>query len=285
MKRINLILSILILVLSSCSSDNGENVTPVTPSAILVKKIIQLDQNGKEISTTDFVYNGNKIVSEVITKRDLSVIGNIGFIYQYKTEYTYTGNLITSIKVKNINANHDKLVLKTDFLYNSSEELISSIREQYFDTFKGILRLVYNKLDATTVSCKMYSSDSRDNIETQIWEGKFSFDTNKNLVRSESLDANFLYGSFEYDKKSNPQKSILGLNKIMFEEIPPIYNASTKRYHLNRFNNILKSNISGHFPKYNQYTYNANGYPSEMKEYYIYNGNNIHDVTFQYFYE
>ena len=86
MKRMNLIVSILILVLSSCSSDNGENVTPVTPSAILVKKIIQLDQNGKEISTTDFVYNGNKIVSEVITKRDLSVIGNIGFIYQYKTE-------------------------------------------------------------------------------------------------------------------------------------------------------------------------------------------------------
>ena len=285
MKKINLILGILILVLSSCSSDNGENVTPVTPSTTLVKKIIQLDQNGKEMSTTDFVYNGNKIVSEVTAKKDFSIFGNIGFMYQYKTEYTYSGSLITSIKVKNINANNDKLVLKTDYLYNSSEELISSTREQYFDTFKGLLRLVYNKLDANTVSCKMYSSDSRDNKETQIWEGKFSFDTNKNLVRSESLDANFLYGSFEYDTKSNPKKDILGLNKIIFQEFAPNYNASTLRYHLNRFNNILKSNISVHFPTYNQYTYNVNGYPSEVKEFYIYNGNNIHDVTFQYFYE
>jgi hypothetical protein len=71
----------------------------------------------------------------------------------------------------------------------------------------------------------------------------------------------------------------------MFQEIPPLYNASALRYHLHKFNNVLKSNISGSFPKFNQYTYNANGYPSEMKEYYIYNGNNIHDLTFQYFYE
>ena len=208
----------------------------------------------------------------------------MSFLYNYKTEYTYTGNLITSIKVKNSIA-QDKLVLKTDFLYDSNEDLISSTREQYFDTFKGILKLVYNKLDANTVTCKMYSSDSRDNVETQIWEGKFSFDANKNLIRSESLNATSLFGSFEYDTKSNPKKGILGLNKIMFQEIPPLYNASATRYHLHKFNNVLKSNISGSFPKFNQYTYNANGYPSEMKEYYIYNGNNIHDLTFQYFYE
>ncbi|MFV8466875.1 hypothetical protein [Flavobacterium sp. LB1P62] len=272
-------------LLLSCSSDNAGNDTPVVPASVLVKKIIELDKDGKEMSTTDFVYNGNKIVSEVIAKKDLSVVGNIGFLYSYKTEYTYTGNLITSIKVKNIVANQDRLVLKTDFFYDSNEDLISSTREQYFDMFKGILRVVYTKINTNTVNCKMYSSDSRDNIETLIWEGKFSFDTNKNLVKSESLDASLLFGSFEYDTKSNPKKSILGLDKIVFHEIPPLYNVSTLRYHLNRFNNILKSNISGYFPRYNQFSYNLNGYPSEIKEYYIYNGNNIHDVTFKYFYE
>jgi hypothetical protein len=285
MRKIALGLIVLLLVLSSCSSDSGENDTPATPSTVLVKKIIELDKEGKEMSTTDFVYNGNKIVSEVIAKKDLSVIGNIGFLYTYKTEYTYTGNLITSIKVKNIGANQDKLVLKTDFFYDSNEDLISSTREQYFDTFKAILRVVYTKINTTSVNCKMYSSDSRDNIETMIWEGKFSFDTNKNLVKSESFDASLLFGSFEYDTKSNPKKGILGLDKIVFQEIPPLYNVSALRYHLHRFNNVLKSNISGSFPRYNQYTYNANGYPSEMKEFYIYNGNNIHDVTFQYLYE
>jgi hypothetical protein len=285
MRKIALGLIVLLLVLSSCSIDSGENDTPATPSTVLVKKIIELDKEGKEMSTTDFVYNGNKIVSEVIAKKDLSIIGNIGFLYTYKTEYTYTGNLITSIKVKNIGANQDKLVLKTDFFYDSNEDLISSTREQYFDTFKAILRVVYTKINTTSVNCKMYSSDSRDNIETMIWEGKFSFDTNKNLVKSESFDASLLFGSFEYDTKSNPKKGILGLDKIVFQEIPPLYNVSALRYHLHRFNNVLKSNISGSFPRYNQYTYNANGYPSEMKEFYIYNGNNIHDVTFQYFYE
>jgi hypothetical protein len=285
MRKIALGLIVLLLVLSSCSIDSGENDTPATPSTVLVKKIIELDKEGKEMSTTDFVYNGNKIVSEVIAKKDLSIIGNIGFLYTYKTEYTYTGNLITSIKVKNIGANQDKLVLKTDFFYDSNEDLISSTREQYFDTFKAILRVVYTKINTTSVNCKMYSSDSRDNIETMIWEGKFSFDTNKNLVKSESFDASLLFGSFEYDTKSNPKKGILGLDKIVFQEIPPLYNVSALRYHLHRFNNVLKSNISGSFPEFNQYTYNANGYPSEMKEYYIYNGNNIHDVTFQYFYE
>lgn len=284
MKKINLILGILIFVLSSCSSDSGETGTPVTPSTILVKKIIELDNDGKEMSTTDFVYNGNKIVSEVIVKKDLSVVGNIGFLYQYKTEYTYTGNLITSVKVKNIFANQDKLVLKIDFLYDSNENLTSSTREQYFDSFKGVLRLAYGKLDANTVDCRMYFSDSRDNVETQIWEGKFSYDINKNLIKSESLDAKLLFGSFEYDSKSNPKKGVLGLNKIMFQEVPPLYNVSTLRYHLHKFNNVLKSNIMGSFPKFNQYSYNADGYPIEMKGYYIYNGNNIHDVTFQYFY-
>ncbi|TDE02087.1 hypothetical protein [Flavobacterium sandaracinum] len=285
MRKIALGLIVLLLVLSSCSGDSGENDTPVTPSTVLVKKIIELDKDGKELSTTDFVYNGNKIVSEVTAKKDLSVVGNIGFLYTYKTEYIYTGNLITSIKVKNIGNSQDKLVLKTDFFYDSNEDLISSTREQYFDTFKAVLRVVYAKINTSGINCKMYSSDSRDNIETLIWEGKFSFDTNKNLVKSESLDASLIFGSFEYDTKSNPKKSILGLDKIVFQEIPPLYNVSALRYHLHRFNNILKSNISGSFPRYNQYTYNANGYPSEMKEFYIYNGNNIHDVTFQYFYE
>ena len=60
MKKTALIVSVLILILSSCSSDSGDSGMPVMPASILVKKIIELDKNGKEMSTTDFVYNGNK---------------------------------------------------------------------------------------------------------------------------------------------------------------------------------------------------------------------------------
>ena len=48
MKKITLILSVLMLV-SSCSSDSSsESDTPVTPSSILVKKIIELDKMEKK---------------------------------------------------------------------------------------------------------------------------------------------------------------------------------------------------------------------------------------------
>lgn len=282
MKKIALVLSVLLGLLSSCSSDNLGNEASVLPVPVRVKKIIEFYGDGKENKTTSFIYDGNKIVSEVITRKDNSMVGNIGLLYSYKMDYTYTGNLITSISVKN--TSRDRLIFKTDFLYDSNENLISSVREQYFESFKGIERIEYSKSNTNNINCKMYSSDSRDNIETLFWEGRFTFDANENLIKSESLDSSLVFTTFEYDTKPNPKNTILGLNKIIFRESAPNYNVSFLEYHLNRSNNILKSYVYGILVSFS-YSYNANGYPSEAKAYYNYNGNNILDRSFQYFYE
>lgn len=282
MKKITLVLSVLLGLFSSCSSDNLGNEAPVIPAPVMVKKIIEFYDNGKENKTTSFIYDGNKIVSEVITRKDNSMVGNIGLLYSYKTDYTYTGNLITSISVKN--TVRDRLITKTDFLYDSNENLISSVREQSFDSFKVIMKIVYSKSDTNNIICKMYSSDSRDNIETLFWEGRFTFDANENLIKSESLDSSSLYTTFEYDTKPNPKNTILGLNKIIFQEYAPNYNVSFLQYHLNRSNNVLKYEVYGERLSFS-YSYNANGYPTEAKVYNNYNGNSILDKSFQYFYE
>lgn len=285
MKKIALVAGVLLFILSSCSSDSNEKDTPVTLSAVLVKKIIEF-QDGVETNTTDFVYNGNKIVSEVVAKKDLSVVGNIGFLYNYKTEYTYTGNLITNIKRKMNYLTNNTVLLNTDYVYDNNENLILSVREQSLFPYNHKLRVVYEKLNNNSIHYKTYSSFSSDNIETLDRQGKLTFDTYGNIVKSELLGLNSDYvqnGSYEYDSKLNARKNILGLNKIIFNDgLSPT--ATPLLINLDMFNIILKSNILFGYPDstYNQYVYDANGYPSEMKEYHINTGYSVKSKLFFY---
>lgn len=76
----------------------------------------------------------------------------------------------------------------------------------------------------------------------------------------------------------------MGLNKLIFFDTAPNYSSNNLFYFLDRFNTILKSNISGYFPTTNQYTYRADGYPIEMKQYSEYLGNTNLEASYQYFY-
>jgi hypothetical protein len=85
MKKLVLALSSLLLVMISCSSNNDETqTTPEDPSTILLKKEL-VTEDGVE-TTSNIIYNGNKLVSAV-------AVGG------YKTIYTYTGDFITKIEL------------------------------------------------------------------------------------------------------------------------------------------------------------------------------------------
>ena len=133
MKKSALVLVVFMTLLFSCSSDSSGSDSPVVA---LVKKITTSDSAGKVLVTTTFSYDGNKIVSESWKQNSFSMGTDVG--YSYRMDYTYTGNLITNIKVNNIFGAPEKLVMSTNFVYDSNENLISSIREQYFDSFKMI---------------------------------------------------------------------------------------------------------------------------------------------------
>ena len=81
MKKIALVFSALILILTSCSSDDENNSNQ---NLILLKKSISTGLSGN-VRTTDYVYDGNKIVS--------ATTGTLRF------NYFYTNDLITKIEV------------------------------------------------------------------------------------------------------------------------------------------------------------------------------------------
>lgn len=283
MNKLALGLVCLMMVLFSCSSDSSESDSPpIVASSVLVNKITQSDPDGKLLVTTTFLYNGNKIVSESWKQNSFSMGTDVG--YSYRVDYTYTGNLITNMKVSNIFRAPERLVMSTNFAYDSNEDLISSVREQYFDSFKMTLKISYAKIDNNTQEFKIFTIDSRDNIEISSASGKIVFDINKNILKMGSIDMAGSFSSFEYDSKSNPKKNIIGFNKIIYFDLPPNFSAIYSKPHLDRSNNILKTNIPGYYPTSNQYTYNADGYPIENKEYADYNGAKL-NTTYQYFYQ
>lgn len=284
MKNIALFLSVLVITLTSCSTNNGGSVVPINPANnVLVKKIIHLDSNGTVLTTTTYTYNGNKIVSEFWKQNSFNMGTDVG--YSYRIDYSYTGNLITNIKVNITPLNQvERQVNNTNFAYDSNENLISSIREQYYDTFKIVLKILYTQIDNNTQLYTMSLTDTRDNIENPVGNGKIIFDVNRNIFKMGSPDVVNAFSSFDYDSKSNPKKNILGFNKIIYFDLPPNFSVLPLKPHLDRSNNILKSNIPGYYPTNNQYVYNTDGYPTEMKQYYEYLGNNNLDGTFQFFY-
>lgn len=284
MKKLVLFFGVIAIVLSSCSENNDSEVGPNIPSANLVKKIVKFYSDGKEHTTTTFAYKGNKIVSEIVKENRITPIGgDVGYIY--KTEYAYTGNVITNISVKNDFSNQDKLIINTVYTYDGNENLIASVREQYFDSYKFVVKILYTKIDKNTKQYNIFHIDSRDNIENPIENGKIIFDSNGNIIKMVSLASDNYFSSFEYDTKFNAKKNILGFNKIVFFDLPPTFNMHPYLPHLERSNVVLKSSIPSYSPNTYQYTYNAEGYPKEMKKYYEYNGNNILDSSVQYFYE
>lgn len=273
----------LMLMLFSCSSESSGNDSPVVVApTVLVKKITTSDSSGKLLVTTTFSYNGNKIVSESWKENSFSMGIDVG--YNYRMDYTYTGNLITNIKVYMATVQAERLILSTDFVYDNNENLTSSVAEHYFDSFKIIFKILYTKIDNNTQEFKMVTIDSRDNIENSSASGEIVFDANKNIIKMGNIEMPNSFSTFEYDLKSNPKKNILGFNKIIYFDLPPNFSVLYFKPHLDRSNNILKTNIPGYYPTNYQYTYSGNGYPTEVKEYYEYNGDKL-STTFQYFYE
>lgn len=83
MKKIFALAATALFIMTSCSSDDAQPTNPGTNNALL-KKTVETFEDGSTF-TTNYNYNGNKIVS--VTDSE----GNI-------VNFTYTGDLITEVK-------------------------------------------------------------------------------------------------------------------------------------------------------------------------------------------
>lgn len=260
MKKITLLLSIsTIIFFASCSnSDDASSTTNV-----LVKKIIETDTDNTTLTTTDVVYDGNKLVN-VITLRDN---------YRQETKFTYTRNLIT----KTEEFFNNQLIVTNIYEYNSNDQLIlyksTDTRSDYVTKkeytynpngtilFKEYRGFVPNENELTDTGTIYFLNDEISRIDI------LSRETNSTTTVTS-----------EYDNKNSLYKNIIGFDKIR------IVNGGEIKHNL-----IKRVKINQSFPENNntisiEYNYNANNYPISSTTSILTIGNTENLSTQEYFY-
>lgn len=260
MKKIILLFSIITLVLTSCSKDYDDIANPInqTSKPVLVKKIIVTDlTNNTVIKNTEFEYDGKKIVKSTDQSGDV-------------VSYTYTGDVISNIKIYHL----DTLVMEYVLTY-ANNNLTESKCINYSENFaekrlytynpNGTVDFIYYKGDLTTQDT-LYKTGSLTIQNDEITGMLMQDFINPNNGRT---------ATHTYDNKKNPNKNIIGANKL---------NVELDRAIQGSFKNVMSTSA---MYASNQlitidytYTYNANGYPTSS----IRLGSDHYHLKTEYFY-
>jgi hypothetical protein len=253
MKKILCLLSVALLLLSSCSSDNNESSN--LEDSVFVKEIA-VNYNGKT-NTQKISYDENKIKS-------------ITFQGGEKTNYTYSDNLITKIEDLDPNGN---LLSTMEYKY-SNGKIYSCLKiiNDFVPQYKNLTKYIYN--EDGTVSYQIYKVNVLNGTEQEkdLISGKLFF-KDGNIVKEEYYSDSVLQIStlYEYDNKNDNFKNIVGYN-LLLNLMPSV-------------NNIVKTTTT---PKngaigtiVNLYQYNSKGYPvTKMVD--VVNGKPFSTVKYQY---
>lgn len=250
MKKITLVFSALILILTSCSSDDENNSNQ---NLILLKKSISTGLSGN-VRTTDYVYDGNKIVS--------ATTGTLRF------NYFYTNDLITKIEVY-----YNQILSNTIILtYNSSQKLIERVANSV-DNQESI-REVYSYNNDSTIGVLVYRN-SLDFDNQLVETSKMFLGTNQEIVKKEiyRTDGTEIV-NYEYDNKNNIFKNVLNLKKLLL-------------FDSNDFNLVsIQDTFNGEilYSRNSQFIYNSDGFPITNSSTVV-NGSSTDAFTIQHFYE
>jgi hypothetical protein len=250
MKKLICLFSISILFLSACSSENDEITNP---SATLLpgKLIISSDVQSPVIY--DYHFNGNKIENRTTN----------GFL----EKYTYTGDLIT--KIEGFENNVVNLI--QEYFYTDGK-LTTYTRKlkgrDYYDKYQytyhsdGTVSFVVSKV---TISTGDEEITPGVNIFTFKNGNIVKYERGKQIGKTTST-------TYEYDNKNNPNKNIIGYNKLIAEE--PQASSSV--------NNVISYTYkSAEITYTNQikYVYDVNDFPTAINY-----GQSV-DFTFTYSYK
>lgn len=226
-KILSLFSAITLVLLSSCSNEEAPSDSSGT-DGVLVKKTIETLSDGSKI-TTNFTYDGNKIISWV---------DDSGEVNMY---YTYTGDLITKIVFKYPNGTIDQV---NTYGYDSNNRLVTFVRSEpnWGDTKESY---VYN----TDGTVSIYYGDYKPQSGVSP-NGTITFANGEVF----SIKTSTTNKQFAYDDKNNPAKNILGMNRIPFGDSEALggilHNQVSEKDVTN--NKITATSV---------YTYNSAGYP------------------------
>lgn len=242
MKKIVLLLSIVLIVFTSCSSDDTTEILPVPVGNRLKKVVVKEYVNGQYYqihSTEEYFYDGDKL------NRKVNESG-------YTTHYYYTGNLITKSVYFTGSANF--------YIYDSQERVIkrrsvsSSGTERHTD-------YTYNSDGTITIQ----SYNITPNVPVDARNFKVFFEPS-NIVRVEEyVELVTVGGTINYttkkrfllDTKNSPTSAILGFSKLIN------YDGNLSLSSRNVLS--ITSDDSTTPDQVRDYIYNQNDFPMTMK--------------------
>jgi len=258
MKKLLCLFAFSAVFLTSCSSSDSSS-TSVTESDVLVTKTVEHYTNDNSTVTTNFTYNGKKIVSAAYSDGITET-------------YTYTGELISGIKQYD---DTNTLIVEETFTYNGSGQLVTYLLRDYDSNHGRKEVFVHNSNN--TVSYSVFTGDN-DTQPNATETGTIHFTNGEvtqidNTVNSPSITGTRIY---TYDSKNNPFKNITGVEKINFVNEEAIGVS----------HNILTDHYTSTFPtdetNTTTYTYNNLNFPLLESEF---DGSNTApSVTTQYTY-
>lgn len=248
MKKFALAFSVLILILTSCSSSDEEPTpTPEVTGNKLIKEIAT--KNGVS-TTTNYTYNGDKLVSAITVGGDKQYI-------------TYTGDYITKIEYF---SNDDVIDTRFEYSYvdgKNTEEIFTGFIDGVVD-FKD--KYTFTHLSNGNVDYSI----SEYNLTTGVLKPAFQTGTyaylNDNCISVTSINNDPFTSAnttitkvFTYDDKNNYNRNILNLKKLVSDDHFTSKNnalsfVSTKVVTVGGFSDTTTT--SGSFVR----TYNANNY-------------------------
>lgn len=249
MKKIILCLSLVSIILTSCSSDSdSSNVPSNQTDDVLVKTIIYNDIANDDYEEIEYTYSGNKLIKG---------------IYDDGSEelYTYNGNLITKIEIREAGV----ITSSETFSYDSNDRLISYVSQE--NGFSDTETFVYNSEGTVT-------STSGSGGAAQISTLRFQ---NDELIKI--VEAGGRTYDYTYDAKNSPFRNVTGFDKIA-------YVTSGDHEFIGRKQNILTINESTEDVDYmtNTMTYNNVNYPLTVTSVAMFEFDGESTVTIQYSY-
>lgn len=235
MKKILCFFSALTLVLiSSCSSDDSPSESSDT--VVLLKKTILTSSDGSKV-TTNFTYDGNKLVSMIDDSGESNIY------------YTYTNDLISKAVFKLPDGTVEQI---NTYEYDSNKRLVVFVRSEPIDELGTKQVYIYNA--DGTVSIKDYIGDHESQTDFN-GEGKIIFADGEVVSITTDFSPDIAY---TYDNKNNPMKNVLGNDKIAFEDS----DASGILHNIVSEKDIQNDEVIGAY----SFTYNSDNYPTKSIE-------------------
>ncbi|MBC5834777.1 hypothetical protein G6N05_09930 [Flavobacterium sp. F372] len=240
MKRIIFALSVLILIFTSCSTSDEALVNePSLPSGFL-KQVIESGTGG---ATSTFTYSGAKLANVVSGTE--------------KTVYTYTGDLITEIKV------YEGSVLMETIIYQYATNGNLAMSKNTNSSGNYVKNTFTYNTDGTISYVKVSGNATTTQI-TPYFTGKVYF-TNGDVTKvyidygpgNQSFNTTETY---TYDTNISPFKNVIGFEKInLAEEL-------TNNFDFGINHNILTYKHNVTLLTSNVFAYNTSNYPTQLTQ-------------------